>query len=42
MEPDFLERLNEKLGRPKWFWPLNGFILFVLYVLGSSVAPTNF
>ena len=38
MNPNFLENLYTRLGRPVWFWPLVMFAMFVLFVLGSSVA----
>lgn len=36
-----LERLYVRLGYPRWFWPAVLFLIFVLWVLASSLdAPT--
>lgn len=38
MNPYYLERLYERLGRPEWFWPAVWGLLFVLMLVGSSVG----
>ena len=37
--PYLLERLYFRLGEPTWYWPTVLTLIFVLFVLGSSVAP---
>lgn len=37
--PYLLERLYFRLGKPTWYWPTVLTLIFVLFVLGSSVAP---
>ncbi len=37
--PFLLERLYIRLGQPAWYWPTVMTLIFVLYVVGSSVAP---
>jgi len=39
MSPYLLERLYYRLGRPTWYWPTVLALIFVLFVVGSSVAP---
>ncbi len=39
MSPYLLERLYYRLGQPVWFWPSVLTLIFVLFVVGSSVAP---
>lgn len=39
MSPYLLERLYIRLGQPAWYWPTVMTLIFVLYVVGSSVAP---
>jgi uncharacterized membrane protein (DUF485 family) len=36
MSPHALENLHNKLGQPKWFWPLVMFALFVALPLLAS------
>lgn len=36
--PFLFERLYNRLGRPAWYWPSVMACVFVLYVIGSSVA----
>lgn len=42
MNPNYLEDLYARLGRPAWFWPLVMFLIFVLIVLGSLIAGPEF
>jgi hypothetical protein len=39
MNPYYLEGLYQRLGRPRWFWPVVFFILFLGLVLAGSIAP---
>lgn len=39
MNPHLLEALYHHLGRPAWYWPAIMALLFVLIVLGTSIAP---
>lgn len=39
MSPYLLERIYIRLGKPIWYWPTVLTLIFVLFVLGSSVAP---
>lgn len=32
-----LERLDARLGHPKWFWPAVMVLIFVLWVAASSL-----
>lgn len=32
-----LERLYARLGYPRWYWPAVLVLIFVLWILGSSV-----
>lgn len=38
MNPFFLEELYERMGRPRWFWPLVLIVIFLLFVLGSTLG----
>ena len=42
MSPYLLERLYVRLGSPRWFWPAVLTCIFLLWVLGSSIAPSEF
>lgn len=37
MNPHYLENLYNRLGKPKFFWPLVMFVLFVVLPLLGSV-----
>ncbi len=39
LSPYLLERIYLRLGQPAWYWPTVLTLIFVLFVLGSSVAP---
>ncbi len=39
LSPYLLERLYIRLGEPTWYWPTVLTLIFVLFVVGSSVAP---
>jgi hypothetical protein len=39
MSPYLLEDLYIRLGQPSWFWPCVMSLLFVLWVVASSIAP---
>jgi hypothetical protein len=39
MNPYYLEQLYQRLGRPRWFWPLVFVVLFLGLILAGSVAP---
>jgi hypothetical protein len=39
LSPYLLERLYSRLGEPTWYWPTVLMLIFVLFVVGSSVAP---
>jgi hypothetical protein len=38
MNPHGLEQLYERLGRPRWFWPVVFAALFALIIVGSSAG----
>lgn len=42
MSPYLLERLYVRLGEPRWFWPAVLTLIFVLWVLGSSIDALEF
>ncbi len=35
MNPYLLERLYDLLGKPRWFWPL---VFFILFIVAPSLA----
>lgn len=38
MNPFLFEELYERLGRPRWFWPVVAVVLIVLFGLAGAVT----